>query len=91
MLISTSAKESSAKPHQMPARRGLSSAAAAQIAAPIAMLSPNAFFSSQTPRQEPGKMSAIRPIEGTKRPVNSETTARTAKQTPSASASRAQE
>src|SRR6185312_2612548 len=91
VLITTSRKESSATLHQRPARLGLNSAAAAQIAAPIAMLSPNAFFSSQRPRQAPGKMSVIRPIEGTKRPVISEATARMAKQAPSTSASLAQE
>ena len=91
VLISTSRNDSNATLHQTPARRGFKSAAAAQIPAPIAMLSPKPFFSSQRPRQAPGKMSLIRPIDGAKRAAMSDATARMAKLTPSTSASRAHE
>jgi hypothetical protein len=91
VLITSSRQVSSAAPHQSCARRGLSSAAAMQIAVPSAILPPRAFFSGHRPRQAPGKMESIRPMDGTNRPVNSDAAARMAKEVASTSASVAHE
>ena len=76
--------------HQNLARGGFRTAAAAQAVKAKAMLLPRAFFSGHRPRQAPGNSSVIRPIDGMKRPVIRQQTARMAKQVAITSASRAQ-
>ena len=85
--IRVSSRASPANPHHMNRRWGLSMAAAPMIANPSAILPPSAFFSDQTPRHAPGKISCMMPTDGKASGTRSEITARMAKAVPAASAS----
>src|ERR1019366_1799136 len=84
------AKATRARPNQSRRRSGRRTPAAANSKSAKAISPPKMFFSSQRPRQDPGKVLLIRPMEGTNRPTSSEPTVRMPKTTAKVSASAGQ-
>ncbi len=81
---------SAAMAHQNTLRLGWNMAAAAKFRVAIAIRAPKVFFSTNSPRQAPGKISVIRPSEGTATATTSDMIVMAAKATARTSTSSGQ-